>query len=138
RHPPGAARQLEHGTRADAGSDVDIPADVVVASSHDVLALPVIQHASPREGVLMAQRRTSRNTMPVRGLGQKNVVFGGMRSRARPTSAIWATVAGRSSTAASASPLVTAATARSQPCWYVSWCGGSVASATSRRLESRS
>ena len=41
-----------------------------------------------------------RNTTPVRGLGEKNVVFGGMRSPPWAMSTIWATVAGRSSTPA--------------------------------------
>ena len=38
--------------------------------------------------------------MPVRGLGWKNVVFGGMRSPEGALAPIWATVAGRTSTPA--------------------------------------
>ena len=46
---------------------------------------------------------------PVFGLGWKNVVFGGMRSPPWAMASIWATVAGRSSTPAWASPDATAA-----------------------------
>ena len=45
-----------------------------------------------------------RKTRPVLGLGWKNVVFGGMRSPPWAVASIWATVTGRSSTPAWASP----------------------------------
>jgi len=48
-------------------------------------------------------------TMPVRGLGQKKVVFGGIRTPPWLIAAIWSTVAGRSRTAADAVPEATAA-----------------------------
>ena len=59
----------------------------------------------------------SRKTMPVRGLGKKKVLFGGMRSPPWAISRIWPTVTGRSSTPAWASPLATAARTWSTPCW---------------------
>ena len=55
--------------------------------------------------------------MPVRGLGWKKVVFGGIRSPEAALARIWATVAGRTSTPAWASPASTALTTRSTPCW---------------------
>jgi hypothetical protein len=63
------------------------------------------------------QPSSSRNTMPVRGLGQKNVVLGGMRTPPQLTAEICATVAGRRRTAAEAIWDATAAAALSHPCW---------------------
>jgi hypothetical protein len=48
----------------------------------------------------------------VRGFGEKNVVFSGMRTPANAAARVWATVTGRNKTAASAAPFSTnAATA---------------------------
>ena len=55
--------------------------------------------------------------MPVAGFGAKNVVFGGMRSPPWAMAWIWATVAGRMSTAAWARPSRTASTTLPTPCW---------------------
>ena len=62
------------------------------------------------------QPSSSRSTRPVRGLGQKNVVLGGMRAPPRPIAAICSTVTGRRRMAASAWPAATAAAALSHPC----------------------
>ena len=77
-------------------------------------------------------------TMPVRGFGQKNVVFGGIRSPPWAVRAIWETVAGRQKTAAFASPVLTASRAWAISCSYVRSCSGNPARAASMRLESRS
>src|SRR5690606_29545294 len=58
-----------------------------------------------------------RKTMPVRGLGWKKVVLGGMRSPPWAMAVICATVAGRRRTPASARPDVTASTTWPTPCW---------------------
>ena len=67
----------------------------------------------------LADTQSKRITTPVAGLGAKNVDFGGMRPRALAIASMAATVTGRSTTAASASPDATLAAVRSTPCWYV-------------------
>ena len=58
------------------------------------------------------QSSRPRKTIPVRGLGAKNVVFSGMRRPAAAAARIVSTVTGRSSTAASALPFATCAATR--------------------------
>ena len=58
-----------------------------------------------------------RTTKPVRSFGVKNVDLGGISRPSRAVRVISATLTGRISTAATAVPFVTAATASSRPCW---------------------
>ena len=75
--------------------------------------------------------------MPVRGFGQKKVVFGGIRSPPWAVRAIWLTVAGRHRTAAFASPVLTR-TGLGEVVLVSQIVRGQARRAASMRLESRS
>ena len=80
---------------------------------------PPDRSSGSRSGAVRAVSvRAGGRPTPVRGLGWKNVVFGGMRSPPWAMSTIWPTVAGRSSTPAWASPGGHRGAATwSTPCW---------------------
>lgn len=96
------------------------------ATAEGVAASPVLSQllrvggadgsAAQAQGRRRGHSTTGLKTMPVRGLGWKWVLFGGMRLRSCAQLDICDTVIGRSSNVASAPPSVTARTASCQSC----------------------
>ena len=82
-------------------------------------------------------QQSERNTMPVRGLGQKKVVFGGMRSPSSATAEISVDGHGPQEHAGVGPPVATASWTLPTPCWKATSWGGRAARASSSRTVSR-